>query len=113
MKLKGWRCGQTARQWSRIPPTPGFGGQPWPQVMLGQFGSGGSLEGPFRSVPTDIVDSIKVEYPDVAVNARGGVVVYSDLIDPYSGLDGYHIGYQLLDVNGRPVGTAYAVFRPR
>jgi hypothetical protein len=79
----------------------------WPQVMIGQFGSGGVSQGPFFSAPTDILESWGVTNPDVAVHDAGGVVFYSDSVEPAN--DGvpriYAMGYQLIDTQGRPVGS--------
>ncbi|MFT5525341.1 MAG: subtilisin family serine protease, partial [Pirellulaceae bacterium] len=90
------------------PNNPGLNGLKWPQVMIGSLYPGGVPQGPFRSAPTDQLDSFRVENPDVAVNGNSGVVVYSNL----EGLGGdgsplfYLIGYQMLGADGRPSGTS-------
>jgi len=62
--------------------------------------------GPYESAPTDMENSFSVDNPDVAVNATGGVIVYSDYMEiNYGDTDGFDIAYQLISANGQPLGV--------
>ena len=48
------------------PNNPTLDRENWPQIMVGQYDANGQSAGPYRTVPTDIVDSFRVVNPDVA-----------------------------------------------
>ncbi len=84
---------------------PIVGNDRWPQIQIGQYDLGGSTI-PYRIAPTDIHDSFRVENVDVAVSSNAGIAVYSDYEEiVYQDPDWFHITYQRIDGNGRPLGN--------
>lgn len=84
---------------------PILGRYRWPQVLLNQYDAGGYGEPAFRTAPTDITWSWRVNGVDLAVNAGSGVIGWNDLEEIWYGWpDDYYISYQMLDSTARTVG---------
>jgi len=77
----------------------------WPQVMIGTHDELGVPQGPYRSLPTDIWNSFRVESVDVSAGEGRGIVAWSDYEEIiYGAPDGFDIGYCSLAIDGSAIG---------
>ncbi|MGB2824022.1 MAG: S8 family serine peptidase, partial [Phycisphaerae bacterium] len=74
----------------------------WPQVMVADYDPNGHRSAPPRCIPADQTNSYKMSTPDIALDDRGGAVIWGG--NQSSGGHDYETFLQLLDSSGRVDG---------
>jgi len=99
-----WAVRDDGAAFRAVAYSPSYGIYGQPQVLITAYDSNGYQLGPAWAVPTEQWDSSRVEHIDMAMDASGGCLVWSD-----NEINVRVIRLQLLDTLGRPIGESLNV----